>query len=440
MALVYFVMCHHSPGAVADLLRHVWRPEHHYLMHADRKSAPAVHATLARLAAALPNVRVLPSVLCSWGGWSLVETTLRAIDHACALPAAWSHLILLSESHLPLVPPEAAAAALRPGVSYIEAAPVAKLNRDARSDVLHRFAARYHEVPGVGSFAAAPQALSPAFVATLHQGTQWIVLARDACERLRARLADAALWQPFRASLLPDETALQSVLLGTEVGTGLAIERRATTYVALSRDNGVPDTNFTAQDFHVRARGHLFIRKRPDVLPGSVAQALAPMSMLQTLPAPAEGDDAFTGGETISALATVLRHALQAGFPGAEVSAVLPTRAGTSVTCYLRFASPDLPEALTVALLSEDMTRFKVLLAWRHVFDNTFRTGTLGGYPTSLLKVRAWELFQTREVLVPELAGAGFVAMRQGSPIERLLHPIGALLAAGARLAPSLAG
>jgi hypothetical protein len=440
MALVYFVMCHHSPAAVADLFRATWRPDHHYILHADRKAAPALHTTVARLATAFANVHALPAAPCSWGGWSLVQTTLRGIDRACALADDWSHFILLSESHAPLVAPEAAAAALQPGVSCIDAVPVSRMRGDGRHDVLHRFAARYHEIPGVGGFATTPQALSPGFLDVLHHGGQWIVLARDACDRLRAHLPDTALWEPFRTSLLPDETALQTLLLGTGVGAGLAIGRRPTTFLAFSREHGLPDTTFTEQNFHAQGQGFLFIRKRPDVLPDSVARSLAAMRMPVALPPLPEAEDAFTGGETVSALAAVLQEALQPRHPGLEVSALLPPHAGHSPACYLRFGWPALPGALRVALVSEDLGQFKVLLAWRHDFANDFQTGTLAGYPTSLLKVRLWELFQSREVLLPDVPGGGFVSMRQGSPIERLVDPISHVLDAGARLSGTLAG
>ena len=440
MPLVYFVLCHHSVGAVADLFRHIWRSEHHYVLHADRKSMPALHETLHALSAAFPNVHALPSVPCSWGGWSLVETTLRGIDRALALPGDWSHFILLSESHVPLVAPDAAAATLAPGVSYIEAGPVAAINPDGRADVLHRFTACYHEVPGVGMFATLPRALTPAFEATLHHGGQWIVLAHAACERLQARRGDAALWEPFRVSLLADETALQSLLLGGGLGQGLAIERRATTFVAWPHLSGNPDTTFSERNFHdARAQGYLFIRKRPAVLPEGVIEALAPMRMGEPLPRLPEPAERLTRGAEVAVLAAALHEALRGRFPALEVATLSPLRVGGSSTCYLQFRCPTLPRPLFVALVSEDIVQFKALLAWSGGGDD-FRTGTLGGYPTSLLKVRLWDLFLQREVLLPDLPGGGFVTFADGERLGRLSGPIAHALDAGAQLATALAG
>ncbi len=443
--LVYVVLCHHSAASVVDLFRCIWRPQHHYILHADAKSAASLRETVARLAAAFPNVHALAGAPCSWGGWSLVRTTLRAIDHAITLPTGWSHVVLLSESHVPLVAPEAAAAMLAPGVSYLDAEPVSDYGPPGRSDVMHRFAARYEELPGVGMFAAAPRAQSAKFTDMLNHGSQWMVLARTACERLHARQDDAALWEPFRSSLLADETAFQTLLLGGALGPGLTTRRRPTTFVSWPHLSGNADTTFTEQNFQdARAQGFLFIRKRPATLPEGVARALAPMHMTEALPQLPEPDETFTGGAPVAALAAALHQALAARFPGLAIDTLSPLRAGGSPTCYLQFRCPGLPQALCPALLSEDMVRFKVLLGWlRNAFDD-FGPATLGGYPTSLLKARVWTLFLQREVLLPDLPGGGFVTMAEGvradgAGLDRLAGPIAGVLEAGVRLAPALA-
>ena len=115
---------------------------------------------------------------------------------------------------MPLRTPDAMAAALTPGVSRIEATRLADLDPAARVDVLHRFGARYRELPGVGMFPLAPRVLPDLLAALLHHGSQWLVLARDACERLRALPPEAPAWAPFRTAPCARQTALQTVLLG----------------------------------------------------------------------------------------------------------------------------------------------------------------------------------------------------------------------------------
>ncbi len=143
MALATFVLCHRSAEHVADLVRLIYRADDIFLLHADAKAPAELHATLAFLSARFPNVHVLPSALCSWAGWSLVDATLRGIVAALSLPAAWDHFVLLSEQHVPLHTAGTTAAALTPGVSYLDASPVSAMSGAGRADVMHRFAARH---------------------------------------------------------------------------------------------------------------------------------------------------------------------------------------------------------------------------------------------------------------------------------------------------------
>jgi hypothetical protein len=439
MRLAYFLMCHRMPDAVVDLVRTIWRPEHFYLVHVDAKAGAALRETVARLAAALPNVHVLPPRLCGWGGWSLVETMLRGIDRALALDPAWTHFVPLSEGHVPLRTPDAMAAALTPGVSRIEAQRVSDLDPHARADVLHRFRARYRELPGVGLFPLGPRALPELLTAMLYHGSQWLVLARDACARLHTLPPEAPAWSPFRNSLLADETALPTILLGGEAGRGLAIERRPTTFIAWPHVSGTDDWTFSeANFFAARDAGFLFIRKRPRDLPPRVARAVARVrGPMQPPPLPPP-DETFTRGAPVAALSDALLRALRETCPGLVVETWAPQRVGGSPSCFLVPRCPALPASLHAALLSEDFSTFKAVLAWGGQPDDDYALRTLGGVPTWLMKVRIWDLFLMREVLLPEIADAGFLTLASGEGPERLVALMGQVLAAGIALAPAL--
>lgn len=437
MALAFFLMCHRMPAAVVDLVRAIWRPDNVHLLHVDAKAGTPLHETAARLAGALPNVHLLPPRPCSWGGWSLVETMLRGIDRALALDGGWSHFVPLSEGHLPLRTPEAMAADLTAGVSRVEATRVAELDEAARADVLHRFRAHYRELPGVGMFPVGPRAPAPSFEAALHHGSQWLLLARDACVRL-ATLPPAA-WAPFRDSLLADETALPTVLLGGGAGQGLAIDRRPATFVAWPHLSGTDDWTFSeANFFAARDQGFLFIRKRPRDLTPRVARAVAELCAPMQLPDLPEPDETFTRGAPVAVLSNWLLAALQPSFPGLVIETLSPMRIGGSPTCYLRLRCPALPSALQVALLSEDMSTFKALLAWLGQPEDDHALRSLGGLPTWLTKVRLWDLLLAREVLVPDVPDAGFVTLAPQEGPRRLAAVLAQLLSAGAALAPAL--
>jgi hypothetical protein len=428
--LAYLLMCHRMPGAVADLLRAVWRPEHLYIVHVDAKAGEALRATVARFAE-LPNVHVLPAQLCSWGGWSLVEVLLRGVARAVTLGGDWSHLIVLSEAHLPLRPPDAMG--LQPGVSRIDAAPVAQTHALAQADVMHRLRARYRELPGVGMFPVGPAMVPDSLVEVLHHGTQWMVLAHNACERLQRLGPESPVWAPFRESLIADETAVQTVLLGTDMGRGLVNDPRPATFVAWPHVSGNGDfTHTDANFFAARDEGFLFIRKRPRKLSEPVAEIVNAMAVLPEVPL---ADESFVQGAAAARLGDALHAMLRPMFDGLLVETLAPLRAGGSPSCFLRLRCAELPRDLHVALLSEDFATFKALLAWGGQPADEFGVRSLGGYPTWLLKVRLWDLFELREVMLPD---TGFLSVAPGEGPGRIAGLLARVLGAGIALAPAM--
>ncbi len=414
MAVVYGVLCHHSPLHVADLVRHLHHPGHQVILHADAAGPAALHAMLAHLGATFPNVHVLESTMCAWGGWSLVAASLRAIRRALALPMPWRHFALLSEQHMPLQPPSVIAASLPDGASFIAATRLTGMDSATRADLLHRFARQYRELPGVGMFAGEVRRLDAETVETLRLGSQWVVLSRAACERLADLGEGAAAWAPFRNSLVADETAIHSVLRGTAVGRGLDIRSSNQSFVAWPHLGGDVEGGFTEAGARLaRARGHLFIRKRPRVLPPFARQVLAGMPQrpaFPPLPPVSEAPEPAT-----AALGTALAAMLRARFPALVVRVAPP---GSRPACFLQFQLAGLPSALAVCLASQDLRAFKVLLAWRRPFDGSLTPIRLAGYTATVMGVRLPGLLLAREVHVPELPDHGFVTVADGEVWE----------------------
>ena len=427
MALVFAILCHASPRALADLVRALHHPEHAILLHADAKAPPALHAAARALAAALPNVHVVAPVPCAWGGWSLVEGSLRCLDDALALPTPWRHFCLLSEQHMPLQPPSVIAANLPAGVSFSDAVPPPAMDADQRADLLYRFSRRWRELPGVGMFALGPRALTPGQIAGLRRGSQWVVLARAACERLASVRDDPALWAPFRESLVPDETALMSVLRGTGLGAGLEVRLTNPTFVAWPHLGGGPDSVFTDETVRgARARGHLFIRKRPPHLPPYAAALLAAMPGRPHLPAFPPPDPPADDPR-----ASTLAEALRAGLRRVAVSAAPH---GTGPACCLEFRAPGQAEALSVHLLSQDFATFKLLLAWRRPFDGALTPIDLGGHTATILGARLPGLALAREVHLLDIPDFGFLR----GDADALAPHVATALAVARHLSPLL--
>ncbi|MDE2198397.1 MAG: hypothetical protein KGJ41_05175 [Rhodospirillales bacterium] len=425
MALAYLLLCHASAAHVGDLIRALHRPEDLFLVHADRKAPPALHALLDRLAGQSSNILPLPSEPCSWGGYSLVEATLRGIAFAAAGPRAFDHLLLLSEQHVPLAAPAEIAARLPAGESWVEGTPADRFVGGQFDDIAHRLAMRYRELPGVGGFATGPRGDLPPRMAGLFHGSQWMALSAEACRFLATPACRAGIAAEFGDTLLADETAIQSVLHRAAATAGPRLRPRSPTFSAFPDRGGTAEMILT--DTALRQAdlaGALFIRKRPPELPPRLAWRLDRMARLPAAAMPFADLPADRGHADVVALATAIGAALRPVFPDGWIEMT----ADATPRCLLRVHAPDLPAELGVAVLSDDLRAFKIVLAWLRPFDGSYAPMARAGYQTTILKIRAAGLSFAREVHALQSHDHGFVTLRPGEDLGRLVATIIAAL------------
>jgi len=100
-----------------------------------------------------------------------------------------------------------------------------------------------------------------------------------------------------------------------------------------------------------------------------------------------------------------LGGALRARLPGVAVGSPPP---GAGSACCLEFRVPGQAPALSVHLLSQDFSAFKLLLAWRRPFDGPLAPISLGGYAATIMGARLPGLTLAREVHFSEIPEHGF--------------------------------
>ena len=416
------------------------------MIHADRKSPPELSLLISELSEAFANIHLLDSRLVSWGGYSFTELLLCAVDRLLPLSTDWSHLVVLSEQHLPLYPPDQIAAKLPAGESLIHSNKVSDLGEAGRIDVRHRLSMHYLELPGVGPFASGVSVLSESFFESLHHGSNWFVLAREACERLYHVRTQSGLVGPFKNSLLAEETLVPTLLLGTSVGDGLIIRNRNATFVAYPHLSGTPDLTFTENNFFAAlAEGYLFIRKRPQCLPAGIKQFLevrsgltgpgleAALKLHRPYVVPAQDATAVD----IDSLIAFVESIVYAKLPGVVVQRVSPEAIANVPKMYLLFRHPAWSPQVVVALVSEDLLTFKIVLTWQGHGQHELTPVTVGSFITHVIKARVYGLAFEREILVPDDATSGFVVIEARQDWARLaeivclyLHYAGAFSAA----------
>jgi hypothetical protein len=432
-SIVYLLLCFGFPNEFFELFRILYNSTDHFVIHCDAKSPAALRGLVRQLAASFPNVHCIEPRLCSWAGYSLVDATLRGIDHALEKFPQWSHLAVLSEQHLPLRSPDEIAAALRPGVSRFDVERVATMDAERRDLIAQRFAYTFRELPGVGCFALRRADQLGSFLDQLYHGSQWITLAREACERLRGRDGFPDIMARMQASFIADETCIQTLLGGTRLGAGIKVQVMNATYVAWPALNGRYDLIFTDENFvSAREKKYLFIRKRPPVLPSAVKQVVEPFAGLTA----AEFDARLVRYEAPPSEATIDLQRLATGFSAGLVAhrpdlEILPPYVGNAWTprFFLRLRTPPMHPDVCMTVLSEDLRHFKVLLVWRRPGPRVHLPIAAAGYPTLLLEVRVGTITHQREIHLPSSADQGFVTLQHAGDIEPLIRTATAYLA-----------
>ena len=427
--IVYLLQCHNSAAQVRQLFAALYSPHDIFLIHPDRKCPSELSHLAGALTAAYRNVHLLERKFISWGGYSQVNMLLCAIAHSLSLDVEWSHIVVLSEQHMPLWPPDQIAARLPIGESLIEYNKVSEMPEGGRLDVHHRFDMQYRELPGVGPLIDGIASLPDGFLGRLYHGSNWFVLARDACRRLDSLHASSDLVEPFRNSLQADETLVPSLLFGTPLGDSLRICNRNATFVAYPHLSGTPDLIFTESNFFAAvAKDYLFIRKRPDVLPASVEQFLETRSGLTKVELqralafhePGSEVGLATAPPNIEGPLMQVVSDVERRFPGIVVSRVNPNVFSNVPRVYLLLQHPSWSPKVLVGLLSEDAVTFKVIVAWEIDSRNDLDPIIVGNYCTFITKLRVHRLAFTREVFVHDEPAHGFIVVETAWDWDRL--------------------
>ncbi len=396
-AIAYAILCHNNAAHVEEQFSLLWSPKDLFFYHVDAKAPETLHSLVATLAATYANVFAVPPLLCSWGGFSLVDAMLQLAAWSVGKAETWTHLVFLSEQHLPLRSRAGLRAALEAGRSYLACTPLSHFSETALADITHRFARHIQEVPGVGGFPV------PGTHGTvplgLHHGSQWMILSRDASVQLVRDRSDT-FWQPFRASLLADETAIQTWFARN---CPAAIRERLAgnrTFVSAPIDGGSPDMTFNGTNFFIAVqKDFLFIRKRPEVLPAPVQAYLDDVTPSAARPRQLGAGFAFRSPSNPAGLFVEMTFACLNGAlaqsGGGIVDRMPPEVPGPPFFGLVRTQAP--LSALRIFVMSGDLRCFKIAVMTEDSSED-YAAATLRGCETTLTKVRGWGVWHHREL------------------------------------------
>jgi Core-2/I-Branching enzyme len=118
--ILFCILVHNDPRQTLRLIRSIYNCNDYFNIHVDQKAGAPYTRLLDALSRLYPNIRVVSTFRCGWGGFSLVRASNALLDLGFREHSDWTHAFLLSATHLPLMPVEAIRASLTPGKSCFE--------------------------------------------------------------------------------------------------------------------------------------------------------------------------------------------------------------------------------------------------------------------------------------------------------------------------------
>ncbi len=434
------LVCFSSREYVAYLLASLYRPTDTFLIHCDERAPHELKAYIGRATARFANIIQMETQNYSWAGYSHVDLCLKAIAAGLELGQPWSHIIFLSEQHLPLKGPEEIESYLRIRKSVALLSKSTDMLPEAQADIRNRFGAIYRELPGVGCFATDAIERDEEFYENIYHGSNWIAVHRDHCAFLLMAEKNGQ-FDLFKTIVHAEEMAIPTILAQLRS----QIDNSEVTLVAaphLVDNHGLvmtEDLFRSAETSH-----HLFIRKRTKRLSALVDSHIRRRHFNEDVyrlsqALPFSTDVALISEGQHQGAKTILEQlitSLQLRCSGQILTTVVDP-AAHEFPCRIHLVTrlPAMPLKRSVRVLSQNLRDFKVCLIEATDPGAVFsvpllRDGNL--YSTARVKIN--DLFGYRDVLPMSLEEGGFVSLDCGQSIEKVAILVETLLMEAVKL------
>lgn len=212
MKIAYFIMCHKHPGQVKRLLDAIYDEENLYVVHVDSKAEEDFQG-IYDLAFLRNNVFMLDRQGVTWGCWSMVDVTLKALQFLLHSGKEWDFFINLSGQDFPLKSQRFIKDFLKanPIQNYIGVYPAPEVWRDV---LKHTYLEMNGFITRIESERDPIEKYLGANV-QLYRGSNWFILNRDFCEYLLSNPMLEQLIGYFRFTFTPDEMFFQTALMAS---------------------------------------------------------------------------------------------------------------------------------------------------------------------------------------------------------------------------------
>jgi len=216
--ICYVILAHDEPINLLGVIGSLWNREDVFSIWLDAKANEEVIRVANALSTSCDNVKTSLGRAMSWGGFSVVDTTLMAYSALRSQFGDFSYVILCSGTHIPLLHPDRIYKRVQSLDGWMDCCQIQipegglrerdRLPSGWTRDILTRIRYRYEEVPCVGML---PTGERDAWMASSFlEGSQWHILSAEIIDFIVEHQSEVrANFQDVR---VPDEHAFQWIV------------------------------------------------------------------------------------------------------------------------------------------------------------------------------------------------------------------------------------
>lgn len=222
MKIAYFIMAHHKPDMLLRMMNAIYTEDNIYLIHIDLGGSDELQELALNLANSNSNIRLLPSRFLMWGGWSLVQVELDAMNYLLQLNNEWSYYINLSGQDFPLLSQGKIQAFFNgQDTNFIQ---VKQRNEDETRKRAKLQENYYIEDAGEVKMLGDRKAFEAYFSPGIKQfgGSQWKMVTREFAAYATSSRLSFEMQEYFRYTFIPDEQFFQTLIMNSPFASKVA--------------------------------------------------------------------------------------------------------------------------------------------------------------------------------------------------------------------------
>ncbi len=267
LRIAYFILAHAQAEQLARLVIQLNGADRHFYIHIDANTPTTVfEAMQTAIQATKAHVTFIDRQPCRWGGFSLVDASLRLIKAALSDGFDWG--VLLSGQDYPIHSNQYIEFFLSESKfsGFIDLKPKHDFNVDYRYQAWHfeklngkKTGKLLQKIQRIANRHGLQRTL-PAPISQIYAGSQWWMLKQSTCQALVEFIEEnPKVVRFFQYTLVPDEMFFQTLLMHTDLAPQLC--HNAMRYLEWEQGAWSPKTFAPAEIPQLEHRPDLFARK-----------------------------------------------------------------------------------------------------------------------------------------------------------------------------------